>query len=69
MAEKSSNVLTRFRQRFAKTSNDIELVEVLREILPFTDYKVTYPWMEIKRSLKPLLNVNRVIQRMRSEHL
>ena len=36
----AEEVLTRFRQRFTKTSNDIELIEMLRDILPFDDYKV-----------------------------
>ena len=41
MAERS-DVLTRFRQRFSKTSNDtVELGEAVRNILPFEDYKVT----------------------------
>ena len=37
----AEEVLIRFRQRFTKTSNDIELIEMLRDILPFDDYKVT----------------------------
>ena len=32
--------MPRFRQRFTKTSNNIELIEMLRDILPFDDYKV-----------------------------
>ena len=36
----AEEVLTRFRQRFIKTSNYIELIEMLRDILLFDDYKV-----------------------------
>ena len=35
----TEEVLTRFRQRFTKT-NYIELIEMLRDILLFDDYKV-----------------------------
>ena len=38
----TEEVLTRFRQRFTKTSNDIELIEMLRDILLFDDYKVAF---------------------------
>ena len=36
----AEEVLTRFCQRFTKTSNDIELIEMLRDILLFDGYKV-----------------------------
>ena len=33
----AEEVLIWFRQRFTKTLNDIELIEMLRDILPFDD--------------------------------